>query len=199
MAGEASEAARVCHEEQLRVWAEELVSDLAAGDFLREGMDYAEGVDLHRAVMAEIERIVTSAFEHPEATLRARVAELEAALREAARYLPHGDRYDGAIMLRPDEAAVAEMAHRALNTSAGLLTIRREANMSGEAGQRMDAEAGALVLPTPPSPSERYRLLCSAEHDAKQAVECIEVGDWLKADILLKLAIDQISDSGVLP
>ena len=47
--------------------------------------------------------------------------------------------------------------------------------------------------------TEREYLLRSATHDAKQAVECMDQGDWLRADILLKLAVDQIADAGVLP
>lgn len=73
----------ICHQEQLQVWTDELVADLALGDYLREDMDYADKIDLHRAVASEIKRIVSRAFDHPEAAaeiarLRAEVAELPA-------------------------------------------------------------------------------------------------------------------------
>jgi hypothetical protein len=51
----------------------------------------------------------------------------------------------------------------------------------------------------PPTLTEREKLLRDALHDARQAVECMEAGDWLRADVLLKLATDQIADAGVLP
>ena len=54
----------------------------------------------------------------------------------------------------------------------------------------------AAAAPTLP---ERERLLREAMHDAKQAVECMEQGDWMRADVLLKLAADQIADAGVVP
>lgn len=83
----------VCHEEQLQVWADELVSDLAMGGFLREGMDYSDNVDCHQRVASEIKRIVTSAFDHPEAAAElTRLREEVAAFRIARRAL--GDRHD---------------------------------------------------------------------------------------------------------
>lgn len=65
-----ADAERVCHQEQLQVWAEELVSSLGMGGYLREDMDYADNVDCHRAVQDEIKRIVTRAFDHPERMTR---------------------------------------------------------------------------------------------------------------------------------
>ena len=55
--------------------------------------------------------------------------------------------------------------------------------------------------PTTDAPNmlEREKLFRDALHDAMQAVECIEAGDWLRADILLKLAIDQLDDTGLIP
>ena len=50
-----------------------------------------------------------------------------------------------------------------------------------------------------PTPAERDRLLASALHDAEQAVECMRQKDWLRADVLLKLAADQVADAGMLP
>lgn len=46
---------------------------------------------------------------------------------------------------------------------------------------------------------EREKLLRDALHDAKQAVECLEAGDVLRADTLLKLAVDQLQDTGLIP
>lgn len=55
------------------------------------------------------------------------------------------------------------------------------------------------TIDRPPNITEREYLLRNALHDARQAVECMERDDWLRADILLKLAVDQIADAGVLP
>jgi hypothetical protein len=46
---------------------------------------------------------------------------------------------------------------------------------------------------------ERECLLREATHDAEQAVECMKQGDWLRADVLLKLATDQLADTGLIP
>jgi hypothetical protein len=61
-------AEAVCHEEQLRIWAsDDMIGALALGDFLRGDLDYAEGIELERVVMAELKKIITAAFDHPEA------------------------------------------------------------------------------------------------------------------------------------
>ncbi len=58
----------VCHEEQLRIWAHDnLVAALEFGGFLRDDIDYAEGVELDRTLMRELKNIIEMAFDHPEA------------------------------------------------------------------------------------------------------------------------------------
>lgn len=57
---------RVCHEEQLRVWASDLIGALSMGDYIRDDMSYDDGLDLERIVMREIKSVVASAFGHPE-------------------------------------------------------------------------------------------------------------------------------------
>ncbi len=59
-------AERVCHEEQLRVWANDLVGALSLDGFIRDDMSYDDGLDLERTVMREIKSIVAMAFTHPE-------------------------------------------------------------------------------------------------------------------------------------
>lgn len=59
-------ADRVCHEDQLLVWASEVTGTLSMGDFLRDDLSYDDGLDLHRVVMREVKRIVAAAFRHPE-------------------------------------------------------------------------------------------------------------------------------------
>lgn len=51
----------------------------------------------------------------------------------------------------------------------------------------------------PPRVYEREKLLRDATHDVRQALECMEASDWLRADILLKLAVDQLADTGLIP
>ena len=50
-----------------------------------------------------------------------------------------------------------------------------------------------------PSISERDRLLRGVLNDARQAVDCMMQGDWLRADVLMKLAIDQLAETGLIP
>ena len=63
----ASAAALVCHEEQLRIWAEEIVGALSMGGYIREDTSYADAIDIQDLVMREIKSIIESAFDHPEA------------------------------------------------------------------------------------------------------------------------------------
>jgi hypothetical protein len=59
-------AEAVGHEEQLRVWANALVGRLSVEGYLRDDLEYSEGVELERAVMDEIKSILRMAFDHPE-------------------------------------------------------------------------------------------------------------------------------------
>lgn len=45
----------------------------------------------------------------------------------------------------------------------------------------------------------RAHYLEQAKTDVHEAWMAIQVGNWLRADIFLKLAIDEIADAGVLP
>jgi hypothetical protein len=56
-----------------------------------------------------------------------------------------------------------------------------------------EAEADRRRAPT------RKVLFEEALNDARNAVAAMEKGDWLGADILLKLAIDTLADTGVIP
>ena len=62
----AKAAEHVCHDEQMVIWAGDLVGRLSMGDWLRD-LSYDEGIDLHEAVKQEIKSIVEQAFTHPEA------------------------------------------------------------------------------------------------------------------------------------
>lgn len=60
-------AEEVCHEEQLRIWANDLVGAISMEGYLREDIDYAEGVEIEAMVMREIKKVVEAAFDHPAA------------------------------------------------------------------------------------------------------------------------------------
>ena len=62
----AAAAETVCHEEQLRIWADDVIAALGMEDYLKFS-SYADKVDMERIVMREIKSIVESAFDHPEA------------------------------------------------------------------------------------------------------------------------------------
>lgn len=59
-------AETVCHEEQLRIWADDVISALGMENYLNFS-SYADKVDMEQIVMREIKSIIESAFDHPEA------------------------------------------------------------------------------------------------------------------------------------
>lgn len=63
----AKAAERVCHSEQLDVWAHEIFQRLNMEEALREDLTYDEQVEIERYLRDEIRSIVESAFTHPEA------------------------------------------------------------------------------------------------------------------------------------
>lgn len=60
-------AETVCHDEQLRIWAHDLVGLLSMENYLRDDLSYDEGLELERAMMRELKSIIEMAFDHPEA------------------------------------------------------------------------------------------------------------------------------------
>jgi len=71
--GPSAAADAVAHDEQLLIWADDLIGILSMENFLRDDLDYAEGVDLQCVVKRELKRIIESAFDHPEARTIKRV------------------------------------------------------------------------------------------------------------------------------
>ena len=63
----ATAADEVCHDEQMVVWANDFAGMLSLGDWLRDDLSYADGVDLQEAIKRELRSIIESAFDHPEA------------------------------------------------------------------------------------------------------------------------------------
>ena len=59
------DAERVCHEEQLRVWASDLIGALSMDNYIHDDMSYDDVLDLERVVMREIKSVVVSALRHP--------------------------------------------------------------------------------------------------------------------------------------
>ena len=63
----AKAAERVCHDEQLSIWAHEIFCRLAMEELLKDDITYDEQVDAERYLRDEIKKIVEMAFTHPEA------------------------------------------------------------------------------------------------------------------------------------
>jgi hypothetical protein len=59
-------ADRVCHEEQMTVWSDDIAGRLSMGNYLRDDLSYDDVVSLRAEVADEIRSIVKSAFSHPE-------------------------------------------------------------------------------------------------------------------------------------
>lgn len=57
----------ICHDEQLRIWADDIIGMLSVEKYLRDDLSYSDAVDLQTVVMREIKSIITMAFDHPEA------------------------------------------------------------------------------------------------------------------------------------
>lgn len=71
--GPKAAAESVCHDEQMVIWASDFAGMLNMGGWLREDIDYSEGVDLQEAIKRELRSIIEMAFDHPEArTIRKR-------------------------------------------------------------------------------------------------------------------------------
>ncbi len=60
-------AEEVCHEEQLRIWAEEITGSLSMAGYIRENMSYDDVIDLGQIVEREVKSIIEMAFDHPAA------------------------------------------------------------------------------------------------------------------------------------
>lgn len=60
-------AAEVCHDEQMAIWANDFAGMLSMGGWLRDDLDYSEGVDLQEAIKRELRNTIEAAFDHPEA------------------------------------------------------------------------------------------------------------------------------------
>lgn len=58
---------RICHDEQMVIWADDLVGSLSVYGFLRDDLSYDDGIELNEAVKREIRSIVSAALNHPEA------------------------------------------------------------------------------------------------------------------------------------
>jgi len=64
-------AARVCHDEQVTVWSDEMSDALSLGGYLRSDMNYEDVLSVQRVIIREVRSIVESAFGHPELAGRA--------------------------------------------------------------------------------------------------------------------------------
>lgn len=71
---------RICHREQLSIWAGELTSALALGDFLKEDWSFDDSVDLERELVAQLRDIMGSALTHPEVNVTELLSEMLEAL-----------------------------------------------------------------------------------------------------------------------
>lgn len=92
-----------------------------------------------------------------------------------------------AVRLDPVERAALERA-----------ALADQRSMSALARKIINKEMRSSDKPQSAMTFDRHHYLEQAKSDAQEAIVAIEAGDWLRADICLKLAIDEISDAGVL-
>lgn len=55
-----------CHDEQLAVWARDLITRLASQGFVSAELTGPDIDDLHATARTELKRIIAQAFDHPE-------------------------------------------------------------------------------------------------------------------------------------
>lgn len=55
-------ADRVCHEEQLEIWASEITDALSMGDFFRDDLSHDDVLEIAHTLKREVKDIVTTAF-----------------------------------------------------------------------------------------------------------------------------------------
>jgi len=58
---------RICHDEQMVIWANDFAGALSVEGYLRDDLSYADGVDLQEAIKRELRSIIGMALDHPEA------------------------------------------------------------------------------------------------------------------------------------
>ena len=58
---------RICHDEQMVIWAGDVVGALSLGDFLRSDLSYDDSLDLHDVIKRELRSVIRMALDHPEA------------------------------------------------------------------------------------------------------------------------------------
>ncbi|WEJ60185.1 hypothetical protein [Devosia sp. FJ2-5-3] len=56
---------KICHKQQIGIWANEITSALALSDFLREEWTFDDSVDLEKEIAAQLLDIIKSAITHP--------------------------------------------------------------------------------------------------------------------------------------
>jgi hypothetical protein len=80
---------KICHKEQIGIWANEITSALALSDFLREEWTFDDSVDLEREIAAQLRDIIKSAITHPGLNLVASLSQASsviAGLKEEKTY-----------------------------------------------------------------------------------------------------------------
>lgn len=81
----ASLVERIAHKEQIGIWADEIITAISAGDFLKEDWTFDDTVDIGVEVVAQLRSILGSAFCHPEYDVASTLSSLQeenARLRE---------------------------------------------------------------------------------------------------------------------
>jgi DNA repair exonuclease SbcCD ATPase subunit len=77
---------KICHKEQIGIWANEITSALALSYFLRDEWTFDDSVDLEKEIAAQLRDIIKSAFTHPGLDLVASLSQASsviAGLKEA--------------------------------------------------------------------------------------------------------------------
>lgn len=78
---------RICHKEQIGIWANEVLTALSLGDFLREEWTFDDSVDAEREIEAQLRSIIATAISHPEFDLLTKLQTAEAEVKRLTEAL----------------------------------------------------------------------------------------------------------------
>lgn len=153
---------RICHKEQIGIWANEVLTAMSLGDFLREEWSFDDTVDAEREIEAQLRSIIASAISHPEYDLMAKITSTEA---QVLRLTEENEELRTSI-------ATAEAVHvNMLRGGIPTLSIRQALHLHGaEALEKWDraeaAEARIKAL------EEAFRKVLRSEYESEEPGLC---------------------------
>lgn len=149
-------AQAVCHEEQMTVWSGDFATALGANGYLCD-LSYDEVVELHQTIQLELQRIIASAMQHPEASRVLREAAEGGRSLDWVEWAPNIERWVDPGCMPVAEGTVVDVQYRDGQYGHGLTAGANMDGKSRDAGPafwRPDGQENDIVRwrLCPPSP-----------------------------------------------